>query len=196
MMKQHADGSMFLLSAAFTIKKVDGHDREDEIAYRNDFLERMEELDRKSNTCEGTIPHLEVGEKPYIRVVHDESTYFVNSNQSYFWGDEDTNVLRQKASIIVSNFVDEASVFVRNGDNMARLLLETQKEGYFTSDHLLKQAVDIFEEVHPEALGIFLFDNAPSHRKVTDDALNADKMNVGPGGKQPKMRDTVFDGQI
>ena len=78
------------------------------------------------------------------------------------------------------------SGFVPNGDNMARLLLETQREGYFTSDHLLKQvkkAVDIFEEVHPEARGIFLFDNAPSHRKVADDALNADKMNVAPGRK-------------
>ena len=74
-----------------------GHNREDVIAYRNDFLEWMEELDRKSITCEGTTPHLEVGEEPYIRVVHDESTYFANSDQSYLWGDEDTNVLHQKS---------------------------------------------------------------------------------------------------
>ena len=42
----------------------------------------------------------------------------------------------------------------------------------------------------------FLFDDAPSHRKVADDALNADKMNVGPRGKQPKMRDTVWGGKV
>ena len=30
---------------------------------------------------------------------------------------------------------------------------------------------------------------------MADEALNADKMNVGPGGKQPKMRDTVWGGQ-
>ena len=42
----------------------------------------------------------------------------------------------------------------------------------------------------------FIFDNAPSHRKMADDALNVDKMNVGPGGKQPKMRDTVWGGAV
>ena len=77
--------------------------------------------------------------------------------------------------------------------------METHREGYFTNKHLLQQVaktIDIFERVHPDATGIFLFDNAPSHRKVADDALNADRMNVGPGGKQPKMRDTVWGGQI
>ena len=75
----------------------------------------------------------------------------------------------------------------------------TSVQGYFTNDRLLEQvsrAVDIFERVHHDAIGIFLFDNAPTHRKVADDALNADKMNVGPGGKQPAMRDTVWGGQI
>ena len=38
--------------------------------------------------------------------------------------------------------------------------------------------MDIFKRVHPEAKGIFIFDNTPSHRKMTDDALNADRMNV------------------
>lgn len=43
----------------------------------------------------------------------------------------------------------------------------------------VEKSVDIFERVHPDAVGVFLFDNAPSHRKMADDALNADKMNVG-----------------
>ena len=37
---------------------------------------------------------------------------------------------------------------------------------------------------------------SPSHCKMADDALNADKMNVGPEGKQPVMKDTVWGGQI
>ena len=41
-----------------------------------------------------------------------------------------------------------------------------------------------------------MFDNAPSHRNVADDALNADRMNVGPGGKQPIMRDITWEGQV
>lgn len=39
-------------------------------------------------------------------------------------------------------------------------------------------------------------DNALSHRKMASDALNADRMNVGPGGKQPAMRDTIWGGKI
>ena len=36
----------------------------------------------------------------------------------------------------------------------------------------------------------------PPTAKIHDNALNADRMNVGPGGKQPKMRDTVWDGGV
>ena len=50
--------------------------------------------------------------------------------------------------------------------NETCLLIETNKDGYFTNEHLLNQvakAIDIFERVHPHARGLFLFDNAPSH---------------------------------
>lgn len=69
----------------------------------------------------------------------------------------------------------------------ARLLLETQNDG---------KAIDIFESKYPESQGLFIFDNAPSHKKYCDDSLNADKMNVRPGGKQPVMRDTMFEGKV
>ena len=39
-------------------------------------------------------------------------------------------------------------------------------------------------------------DNAPIHCKSSDDALNVQHMNVRPGGKQPKMRETVFNGEV
>ena len=81
----------------------------------------------------------------------------------------------------------------------ARLLLETQKEGYFNNDHLLGQVectINIFERVHPQAKGLFLFDNAPSHRKLAEDALNVNRINVHPGGKQPVMRNTKWNGQV
>ena len=41
-----------------------------------------------------------------------------------------------------------------------------------------------------------MFDNAPCHRKFPDDGLNALAMNVRPGGKQPRMRGTVWNGQV
>ena len=36
--------------------------------------------------------------------------------------------------------------------------------------------------------------NAPSHKKYPSDGLNAADMNVHPGGKQPIMRDTTWNG--
>ena len=43
---------------------------------------------------------------------------------------------------------------------------------------------------------MFIFDHAPSHMKRPDDALNADKMYVKEGGKQPFMKQTVWNGKI
>ncbi|CAG8579209.1 10036_t:CDS:2, partial [Scutellospora calospora] len=55
-------------------------------------------------------------------------------------------------------------------------------------------AVDIFERTHPECVGVFVFDNATSHKAFAEDALVASKMNLGPGGTVPKMRDTMWNG--
>ncbi len=204
-MKRHGGGLLSLDSLRYTTTKgvyFDGHDRDDVVAYRNDFLQQLEQLDKKTIKFDGIIPELPQGEKPLIRVVHDESTYYANCDQSYFWGDEQTNVLRQKSLgslIMVSDFVDEVSGFVRDGYAMARLLLEMSKDGYFTNEHLLKQVdktIDLFERSHPAAKGIFLFDNAPSHRKVSEDSLDADRMNVHPGGMQPVMRYTIWKGNV
>ena len=162
----------------------------------------MGELDHKSLTCYGNKPELAEGERPLICVVHDECTFYANSGQSFLLGDDQTNILRQKSFgsfIMVSDFIDEMAGYVYDVQNQACLSMETNQEGYFTNDHLMDQVsktVDIFERVHPEATGVFFFDNASSHCKVADDALNADKMNIGPGGKQQKMSDTVWDGKI
>ncbi len=43
---------------------------------------------------------------------------------------------------------------------------------------------------------MFIFDNAPTHKKKADDALNVDRMNVRDGGKQPFMHDTVYNGTV
>ena len=82
------------------------------------------------------------------------------------------------------DFIDEVGGCVCDD---AHVFLETNKDVYFTNDHLLKQVekiINTFERIHPQAQGIFLLDNAPSHHKVADDALIADKINAGPGGKQ------------
>ena len=102
-------------------------------------------------------------------------------------GDETLSILKQKSlgqSIMVSDFIEHLK-----HDEEARLCLETQSEGYFDNNKLLIQvdkAIDIFEAKYPATQGLFMFDNAPSH-KCSDETLNAEKMNVRPGGKQPAM---------
>jgi hypothetical protein len=53
-------------------------------------------------------------------------------------------------------------------------------DGYFNSTELIAQvnrAIDIFEgKTNDVALGLFLFDNAPSHLKRATDAISATKM--------------------
>ena len=78
-------------------------------------------------------------------------------------------------------------------------MIEVHKDGYFNNEGLMKQverAVDIFEAKYLHANGLFLFDNAPSHKKIADNQLNVEKMNVHSGEKQPVMRDTVWNGNV
>ena len=65
-------------------------------------------------------------------------------------------VLKQKSlgqAIMVSDFIEEASGdYLRHDDDHARLLLETQTDGYFDSEKFLVQvdkAIDIFEAKYP-----------------------------------------------
>ena len=43
---------------------------------------------------------------------------------------------------------------------------------------------------------IWFFDHSSGHTAFADDALNVNKMNVRPGGAQPKMRDTIWRGRV
>ena len=76
---------------------------------------KMVELDKNSLTVNGNTPELSAGVKHLIHVAHDECTYYANSSQPFFRGDDLTNILRSKslgASIMVSDFVDEVSSYV------------------------------------------------------------------------------------
>ena len=94
---------------------------------------------------------------------------------------------------MVSDFIDEVDGFLQYDGTEARLYLEHQtvnNEMFITQVH---KALDIFEALYP---GLFVFDNAPSHYKKADDSLHPDRMNISDGGKQPRMRDTLWNGQV
>ena len=163
-------------------------------------MDQLEKLDETTITPSTPCPSVVNAEKKYIRIYHDESTFYANADQTRFWNDGQSQVLRQKAlgsSIMVSDFIVEGNGYLRHEEKATCLCLETQKDGYFNSDMFLKQvdsALDVFDHRFPGITGIFLFDNAPSHRKYPPDGHNPANMNVYPGGKQAIMRDTIWDG--
>ena len=72
-------------------------------------------------------------------------------------------------------------------------------DGYWQATDILKQleekAIPVFRQMHPEARGLFVFDNSTNHGAYAADSLVAvvsSKMNLGPGGKFPVMRSATF----
>jgi hypothetical protein len=78
----------------------------------------------------------------------------------------------------------------------AMIYLEYGKDNYWTGDkmvdHALTIALPIFRVAFPGCQALFAFDNASNHCCYKNDALLSAKMNLGPGGKQPYMRETFI----
>ena len=56
----------------------------------------------------------------------------------------------------------------------------------------LKYVIELRKKEFPWARVIWRFDHSSNHTKMAANALNAARMNVGPGGKQPKMRESII----
>ena len=58
----------------------------------------------------------------------------------------------------------------------------------------VQKAIWAFETSFPDDIAVFAFDNSSRHALAckAKDALVANRMNLGPGGKQPIMRNTVW----
>ena len=46
------------------------------------------------------------------------------------------------------------------------------------------------------SLHVYMYDQSSGHCAFREDALNVRRMNVGPGGAQPQMRDTIWNGKV
>ena len=149
---------------------------------------------------------------------HDESTFNANEDQTTQWGDHSMQVIRPKskgAGLMVSDFVEEKGGYLALSDaeydlekeldasikQSARVLFEYgNNHGYWDSEKFLKQmddALKIAEIKYPPSGGyrhVFLFDHSCGHTAYSKDALVASRMNRKDGGKQPRMRDTVWEG--
>ena len=125
----------------------DGHELDDVILHRRQFVTKLLETQHRCMFPNNEIV-LNKDERPLIIVHHDESTFYANADQTNYWSDGTVTVLKQKSlgqSIMVSDFIEEKSGDYLNHDGkMARVLLETQSEGYFDSSKFLAQVDGAF----------------------------------------------------
>lgn len=166
---------------------------------------------------------LPTGAKEHILVVQDESIFHVNDRACSVYLAEGQNVLRQKGNghaIHVSDFLDEKSLSgqlslthaqLKAHENLApecklkvtdaRKIIYPGKnsDGWWDMRQLLEQmesAIDIFEYIHPSAVGVFAFDCSSAHKALSEDALNVNNMNIKPGRKKACLRNTVIPEDI
>ena len=61
----------------------------------------------------------------------------------------------------------------------------------------MEKAITIANVKYPPSLynKVWMFDLSSGHCAFKEDSLNVRRMNVNPGGAQPRMRDTEWDGQ-
>jgi hypothetical protein len=182
---------------------IDGHERGDVVSYRKKFLERFANYRKRTIEYDGEDmsrvfgPQQEPG-RPLIVIYHDESTYYANDDGGYGWFESERPPLRKKGqglSLMVSDFICSCHGFLPG----VRELLEAgeNREGYWTSDHLVEQlkckALPIFAEYHPNCDLLFIFDNSSNHAALPEDARVASRMNLNAGGGNvPIMRNGWF----
>src|SRR6266516_7294827 len=82
---------------------------------------------------------------------------------------------------------------------LASLRLEYGKDNYWTSEKMIRQVLDValpvFRVAFPDFVGVWIFDNSSNHGCFAPNALRVEKLNLGPGGKQPHLRDGFIHGQ-
>ena len=155
-----------------------------------------------------------------IFIFHDESTFNANEDEGLQWGLPENQIIRPKSrgsGIMVSDFItetggylcltqaeyDAAKVLDPNIRMGARQLLEygEGRDGYWTGAKFMAQmekVVKIAEAKYPKADGyrlFWVFDQSQCHMAYAEDALNVNNMNANPGGKQPLMHDTIYQGK-
>ncbi|GES96660.1 hypothetical protein RCL_jg14675.t1 [Rhizophagus clarus] len=157
----------------------DGHERDDILQYRKEFLEKMFE---------------------HKNTFHDECIFYSNDGKHGLWTKDGEMPLRKKGngrSIMISKFLTEVDRRLRlqqtdiekhpHVPEAARCYLKPVV--YWIAEHLLKQieykAIPIFEVLYPDCVAVFAFDNSSNHAAFSKDALVANRMNLNPGGKQP-----------
>ncbi|KZT23214.1 hypothetical protein NEOLEDRAFT_1069814, partial [Neolentinus lepideus HHB14362 ss-1] len=201
---------------------VDGHERDDVVQYRKQFLDEFLKNERLRRTysddnLEPIDPILGPGERLHVPLPHDESIVRSNELRRRVWIKDGRMPLRKKGqgrAIHISDFIVEQTgrlclseqqlaenAALPPGQRLectdAREIIYPGKnhEGWWNMERLIaqvKRTIPIFERMYPGAVAEFIFDQSSAHGAFAKDALNVKEMNVKPGGKQRVMHTTFI----
>ncbi|KAJ3840965.1 hypothetical protein F5878DRAFT_672164 [Lentinula raphanica] len=177
---------------------TDGHERPDVVHHRDRvYIPRISKYKERivgydNNGDEIALPSGAVGHR--LRVIlwfHDESIFYAHDRRRKCWYHKDAPPKPYRkgegASLMVSDFVSAEFGFLRSPDGLesAQRIFRPGKnrDGYFTNADVLSQAeaaAAIVKKHWPDYEHVFIFDNATTHRKRTDDALSARNMPKNP----------------
>lgn len=192
----------------------DGHERDDVVKYRKEFLETMASYLPFMATYEGDEmieipPVLPRGTKRIVYVNHDETTCYANDDMKTIWIEKGETILKKKGmglSLMVSDFYCEChgsmTATINGVEIKGREIIHAGKnrDGWWTNEDLVKQlkkVIQIFEVLHPDCLALFAFDNSQNHNACAPDALVANRIPFGDNVKTPIIRDGWWsDGNI
>lgn len=169
------------------------------------------------DTLDRIPPKLSPGQEEHVLITQDESIFHTNEFRRRSWLAEDQQPIRKKGNgrvIHVSDFISETIGRIKLSDDQIADQLKLPDEqrlpafearkitypgkGFDTWWDLpqlidqIKIAIKVFEHTHINCTAIFVFDRSSAHEGFSEDALNVNNMNVNPGGKQRKLRDTVI----
>ena len=168
-------------------------------------------------TLDRIPPTLLPGEKEHVLVFQDESIFHTNEYRRRSWLAEDQQAIRKKGNgrvIHVSDFISETIGRIKlSEDQIAQQIalpdelrlptFEARKitypgkgfDAWWDLNQLinqLKHTIKVFDHTHPDRVAIFVFDRSSAHEGFAENALNVHNMNVNPGNKQRRLRDTVI----
>jgi hypothetical protein len=166
---------------------IDGHEREDVVAYRNKWALEMKAYRKMMQEYDGVDMHPIMrpnGKAPLVLVTHDESVAHA-LDQSRGRVERGTRCLKKKnrgRGLHCSAFVCEchglmelsseqaAAAGIPDNERKALVYLEIGKnnQGYWTNAKLVAQmprVFAIFNALHPGQQALMAFDNSANHHK-------------------------------
>jgi hypothetical protein len=94
---------------------------------------------------------------------------------------------------MVSAWFDHTGILQFDDDDAFFIENYGKEWGYYTWEQFVmhaQKAINIAQWKHLDKRLVFIYNHSSVHKKRGDDALDAKKLNLNPGGKQPQMHNT------